>query len=244
MSFELISADIDAALNIHQSEADHNMNIFFGELVESGGLSCYDVYSIFLVGRLTDAFTNGDGPTKELYHARNLEDNLTEFVNSLGRRPNADVWNDLLKRLRIEVDEAAVADKENEEPSQKTGCLFSNGKKAKSKSKKRIVLKRLCIQADKSAVTVKDNDGPSPKKRRHFLKEKIVNRNKKSSTKEIDGTEEGPSHDETDQGNMGEGNSSVRVGLPGCFTILSSYPRWRTLVTNIVTGNREASHLR
>ena len=40
MSFKLISADIDAALNIHQAEADDNINTLFGELVESGGLSC------------------------------------------------------------------------------------------------------------------------------------------------------------------------------------------------------------
>ena len=75
------------------------------------------------MGRLTYTFTNGGGPTKELYHARKLEQNLREFVNSLGRGKG--VWDNLLRRLRIEVDEAAVADKENEEPGAKKGSLFS-----------------------------------------------------------------------------------------------------------------------
>ena len=201
MSFKLISADIDAALNIYQAEADDNLNTIFGELVESGGLCCCDVdIDIFVVARLMYASAHGVGPTKELYHARNLEDNLTEFVTSLGSRPTADVWDDLLKRLRIEVDEAAIADKENEEPGQKT----ENGK---GKSKKRNVLKRICIQADESAVAtvaVQDNDGPSLKNRRRFLEEKNINMNKKSSTKEKDSTGEGLSQDKTEKGNMRE----------------------------------------
>lgn len=196
-----------------------------------------------------DATAYGVGPTKELYHARILEENLTEFVNSLGSRPTTGVWDDLLKRLRIEVEEAAIADKENEEPGQKTECLFSNGKNGKgnSKSKKRSVLKRLFIQADESAVatvTVKRNDGPSLRNRRRSLEEKNINRNKTSSTQKKYSTGEGLSKDKTEQGNVGEGDSSVRVGLTGCFTIHYNYPRWRTLVTNIVMGGREACHLR
>ena len=246
MSFELISADIDAALNIHQVDAGDNMNLLFGELVESGDLTCCGVdVDIFLVARLTDASTNGSGPTKELCHARNLQDNLSEFVNSLGSRPNTDVWDDLLKRLRIQVDEATVADKENEEPGQKTGCLFSNGKNMKGKRKKRKILKGLCIRPDESAVAtvvVKDNDEPSLRRRRRFPEEKSINRNKKSSRKEKDSTGEGLSQDE--QGNMGGEDSSVSVISTGCFTFHSNYSRWRTLVTNIVTGGREACHLR
>ena len=47
MSFELIASDIDAALNnIHQAEADHNMNTFFDELVESNDLSSSSFFSI------------------------------------------------------------------------------------------------------------------------------------------------------------------------------------------------------
>ena len=130
------------------------------------------------MGRLTYTFTNGGGPTKELYHARKLEENLREFVNSLGSRRSKGVWDNLLRRLRIEVDEAAVADKENEEPGAKKGSLFSNGKHGKGKSKRRNVLKSLCVQTWASAtVAVKDNEGPSLKKRRLFPLKKIINRN-------------------------------------------------------------------
>ena len=243
MSFELISADIDAALNSRQAESDDSMNTFFSELVESGGLSFSEVYSIFLVARLTEAFTNGGGPTKELYHARILVDNLSEFVSSLGSRPNADVWNDLLKRLLIQVDKATIADKENADPGQKTGCLFYNMKNVQGKGKKRKVLKILSIKADKKAaatLVVKKNDGSSLNRRRCFPEEKNIKRNKKSHTKESDSTREGLSQDGTEQGNMGEGKSSLRVRLRVCFTIHSFHPRWRTLVT----GGREAFYLR
>lgn len=191
MSFELISADIDASLNIRQAEYDDNMNSSFSELVGS-------------VERLRDTITYCGGHTKELFYARNLEDNLTEFVNSLGNRSNTDVWHDLLKRLRMNVDEAAVADKENEEPGKK------NGKNLKGKNKKRNTLKRLPIHVDESSVDIKDNHGPSLKNRCHFPKEKDINRKKKSSTKEKVRARVGLSQDENEQEKMGEGSSSMR----------------------------------
>ena len=62
MSFELIASDIDAALNnIHQAEADHNMNTFFDELLESGYLSSSNFFSIVM---------NFSGETDIYFHQR------------------------------------------------------------------------------------------------------------------------------------------------------------------------------
>ena len=58
MSFELIASDIDAALNIHQTEADHNMNTFFDE---SGYLSFSNFFSIVM---------NFSGETDIYFHQR------------------------------------------------------------------------------------------------------------------------------------------------------------------------------
>ena len=129
----------------------------------------------------------------ELFHARNLEDNMAEFLASLGSQPRP-VWGGLLKELRIQVEEAAIEDKENQEPSKKRGCRFSDKKDANGKRYKRAALKTLHVQADESAVS----------------KERNVNRMNK---KEKVTTEGGPLHSSTESCIFGEGDASAKESV-------------------------------
>ena len=104
MTFESIVAVIDTALT-GWDEFDNDF--YINELVESGGFHCSYCYPIFVVARLTAAITDRQDLAEQLTHAHQLEEDLAWFVDSLRHRQNLGVWRELLKQVRIQVNEAA-----------------------------------------------------------------------------------------------------------------------------------------
>ena len=104
MTFESIVAAIDTALT---GWVEFDNDFYFNELVESGGISCFYFYPLFIVARLTTAIADKEGFADQLTHAHQLEEDLAWFVDSLRHTPNQDVWKELLQQVRIQVQEAA-----------------------------------------------------------------------------------------------------------------------------------------
>ena len=104
MTFESIVAAIDTALT---GWVEFDNDFYFNELVESGGISCFYFYPLFIVARLTTAIADKEDFADQLTHAHQLEEDLAWFVDSLRHTPNQDGWKELLQQVRIQVQEAA-----------------------------------------------------------------------------------------------------------------------------------------
>ena len=86
-------------------------------LLSQVGAVSLKFYLTFVVARLTAAVEDMDGHAQQLTLARQLEEDLAWFVDSLQQRPNISIWENLLQRVRILIDEAADdVNEENEDP--------------------------------------------------------------------------------------------------------------------------------